>query len=984
MKRILLKTILFGLSIALRVVPRLSREFRDEMRRHDITAQIRLKDRSVGRWYTLTGGRVRSGAGVQDKPDVTMEFKDLRTALVFLMPPTRMSEVVHAAKNFRVVVSGRDDLVVWFMQLLNRFMTFHLKPGTAMPDGTRRFTTCTNGGPLHVFVKDDKIVRTTPIDLTDDDAAAITIHARGRSFTGVRRAQVSPHALALKSMVYSEKRLLYPMKRVDFDVNGERNIDKRGISGYVRISWDEAFDLVAREIQRQKRVHGPATLAITHGSHHQWGNLGYYLSALLRFGNLIGFTRVHPNPDSWEGWFWGAAHHFGNTLRVGVPAGYGTAEDCLKECEMMVFWSSDPESTNGCYAGTEATQRRLWLKELGIEFVHIDVQCTPTAQLLGGRWIPILPGTDAALAAAIMYVWVTEGTYDKEYVAQRTTGFEQWRDYLLGKDDGIPKSPEWQEDETGVPAPVVRALARQWARKKTYLGAGGAGQGLGGACRTATGGQWARSMILMMAMRGWGKPGINFGNMTGGMPLDFSVYFPGYAEGGISGDLTWSASSVNNYLRMPHVLTMNPVKQMIPRQKLPDAIIDGKATGYVWDGSSIEAQFAPYDYPLQGHTRIHALYRYGASSFGTMSNSKRLIEAYRHPSLEFVVCQAIWDEGEARFADVILPACTSLERWDIGEWAGAAGYGHHIQQQMNHRMVVMQHKCIEPLGESKSDYAIFLGILQRMGLGALFTEGCSEFDWCKRIFDSSDLPLHVSWSQFLKKGYHVIPAEPEATRDPCDFRWYAEGRQKDVPEPHPLPSQYAEEYGKGLNTPSGKIEFVATTIARGDPGNPERTPLNRYTPAWEGLTASPDLAERFPLQLTSSHPRYSFHTYGDGKDSTINDIPDHRVKVNGYSYWVVRMNPEDAAARGIGHHQLVRMHNDRGAVILAADVSPLMAPGRVKSYESCAVFEPFDTREELVDRGGCVNLLTPARPMMKNTSAMATNSCLVEVERWNG
>ena len=194
-----------------------------------------------------------------------------------------------------------------------------MRYGTPMPDGTTRYTTCTNGGPLYVFVKDGRIVRITPIDFDERDAPSWTIRARGQSFTPWRRATVNPHALTLKSMVYSDKRLLYPMKRVDFDPNGERNPQNRGISGYERISWDEALDIVANEIKRQRREHGPGSMAIYHSSHHQWGNIGYYLSALLRFGNLVGFTRVHSNPDSWEGWYWGAQHHFGNSLRVGVP-----------------------------------------------------------------------------------------------------------------------------------------------------------------------------------------------------------------------------------------------------------------------------------------------------------------------------------------------------------------------------------------------------------------------------------------------------------------------------------------------------------------------------------------------------------------------------------------------------------------------------------------------------------------------------------------
>jgi molybdopterin guanine dinucleotide-containing S/N-oxide reductase-like protein len=982
MKQTLLKTILFALAPVLRLKARRHPVFREFMRRRNGVVQIRLKDGSIGRHFRFSGGKVESTAGIHPRPDVAMIFKDLPTALRFMNPNPDQGEITLAAKTFRVVVEGRDELAVWFMQLMNMIPTAGLEFGTSMPDGTRRYTTVSNGGALYVFVKEGRIVRTTPIDLEPTDAPSWTIHARGRSFTPQRRGTVSPHALALKSMVYSDKRLLYPMKRVDFDPNGERNPQNRGISGYERISWDEALDIVAGEMKRQKAVHGPGAMALYQSSHHQWGNVGYYLSAMQRFGNLVGFTRVHPNPDSWEGWYWGAQHHYGNSMRVGLPGAYGLVEDCLKESEMIVFWSSDPESTSGVYGGSEGTQRRLWAKQLGIEFVHIDPHLNPTAQLLGGRWIPIRPGTDAAMAAAIMYVWCTEDRYDKEYVRTRTTGFDEWRDYLLGVEDGVAKTPEWQEAETGVPARVVRALARTWASKKTYLAAGGPGFGVGGAARGANGCQWARSMVLMMAMQGWGKPGINFGNLQGFTPLDYSFYFPGYADGGISGELQWTASAVNNYVRMPHVLTVNPVRQMIPRQRFPEAIIDGKCEGYLWDGMSMEAQFAPYQYPTPGFSPVHMLYRYGGSSFGTIANSARFIEAYRHSSLEFVVNQSIWFEGEAQFADVILPACTALERWDIGEWANCGGYVQDAHGQLNHRMIMMQHKCIEPLGESKSDYQIFLEILQRLGLGALYSEGCSELDWCKRQFDSSDLPRRISWKEFVKKGYYVVPPLPEGERHSPYMRWYAEDRVKDAPEALPLPAQYAETFGKGLQTPSGKIEFIPTTLARAGSRDPGRQPLNRYVPSWEGR-ATADLLASYPLQLIATHPRYSFHTYGDGKDSVINDISEHRVDVEGHFYWVMRLSPEDAAARGIAQRDLIRVFNDRGAVICVADIVSTVTPGVVKTFESCAEFDLLKTDQGLVDRGGSINLLTNSRPQVAGTDASAPNSCLVQIERWS-
>ncbi len=411
------------------------------------------------------------------------------------------------------------------------------------------------------------------------------------------------------------------------------------------------------------------------------------------------------------------------------------------------------------------------------------------------------------MAMAIAYVWITENLYDKEYVATHTVGFDKWKAYLVGEEDGTPKTPEWQETETGVPARDVRALAREWASKRTYLAPGGWGNGHGGACRNQTGIQWARVMVCLIAMQGLGKPGVNMGNLQWGTPIDFNFYFPGYADGGMSGAIEGTSLPVELYQRMPQLPTINTPFQRIPRLQLPEAILEGKAEGYPWVGKSIEHQFAKITYPAPGHAPVRMMYKYGGSIIGTMGETNRHVKMYRSPNLEFVVNQSIWDEGEAKFADVILPACTNFERPDISEWAALGGYGHHGQMQLNHRVVIMQAKAIEPLGESKSDYWIFNEICKKLNLAAYFSEGMNEIDWVKRMFDASDLPSVISWRKFRKKGYYVVPAEKEKLRAPVSFRWFFEGRKKDVPEPHPLPSDYAGEYLKGLQTQSGKIEF---------------------------------------------------------------------------------------------------------------------------------------------------------------------------------
>ena len=341
-----LSVLLWGIPQAMRAAARVYPDYAQRLAEKNLVAQLRLRDKPEGRWVQLENGKVRTGKGIHAKPDLTLHFKNKAIAERFLTPPFDMLERVDAAKNFKVGVDGPDDLAVWFMQTLSRLESVTWKSGTDMGGGVTRYTNGTNSGPIFVYVKDGKILRITPIDFDADDSPPWSITARGQTFTPSRRTTVASHAMCLKSMVYSKNRILYPMKRVDFDPDGERNIQNRGKSKFVRISWDEATDIVTKEIKRAKAV-GPGAIAVANGSHHQWGNLGHYLSAFNRFWNLIGVTKLVHNPDSWEGWYWGAMHHWGNSLRLGCPEFYGTVEDCLKEAEMMVFWSSDPDATYG-------------------------------------------------------------------------------------------------------------------------------------------------------------------------------------------------------------------------------------------------------------------------------------------------------------------------------------------------------------------------------------------------------------------------------------------------------------------------------------------------------------------------------------------------------------------------------------------------------------------------------------------------------------
>ena len=383
---------------------------------------------------------------------------------------------------------------------------------------------------------------------------------------------------------------------------------------------------------------------------------------------------------------------------------------------MIVFWSSDPETNTGIYAAHESTPRRYWMKDLGIKMVFIDPFYNHTAGLIGDKWFSPKIGTDHALSFAIAYTWLDEGTYDKEYVATHAHGFDEWADYVLGKTDGVPKTCEWAEAESGVPACEIRALAREWAKRKTMLAAGGLG-GWGGACRASHGIEWARGMIALATMQGMGKPGTNIYSTTQGTPVDYDFYFPGYAEGGISGDCENSAAGFKFAWRMFDGKTTFPspsnintsAGQHIPRLRVPECIMDGeyKWAGKGFAGGDIQHQMHMYQYPAPGYPKIKMLWKYGGPWIGTMTATNRYARMYADQSLEFVVSQSIWFEGEVPFADIILPACTNFERWDISEFANCSGYIPDTYGQCNHRVISLQAKCIEPVGECKSDYHIY-------------------------------------------------------------------------------------------------------------------------------------------------------------------------------------------------------------------------------------------------------------------------------------
>ena len=177
------------------------------------------------------------------------------------------------------------------------------------------------------------------------------------------------------------------------------------------------------------------------------------------------------------------------------------------------------------------------------------------------------------------------------------------------------------------------------------------------------------------------------------------------------------------------------------------------------------------------------------------------------------------------------------------------------------------------------------------------------------------------------------------------------------------------------------FEFECESLKRFDANDPERPIIAKYIPAPQGAGNPEDLKD-YPLQMLTPHPRYSFHTQGDGKDAFINNLEEHRVRVDGHDYWVLRINSEDAQKRGIKRHDLIRVFNGQGAVICAAVPTDRLRPGLTHGYEASANYDPVGEPGKSADRGGCLNLLTPKKSQLKQAHSMGSSTALVEVELW--
>ena len=788
--------------------------------------------------------------------------------------------------------------------------------------------------PLECHVEDGEIVRSLPFYIPDDVRLYEIKTSRG-SFTRPRKEVQMPLAFAAKRRLDAGTRVKYPLLRNDWSPDNP-NPENRGKSGYSRISWDQALDIVTGQIKQIHEKYGSMEPVLVQADGH--GHSGYMQSLHFWGHYLFDMIREHlgwgwwtqqvRNPDSWEGYYWGAKHVWGFDHTLGEPYQDAVWDDVLESAEMVIFSGNDPEATGLGMSGSSALEMPKWLKRAGIKIIAISPDLNYAAAVHADKWIPLKPNTDAALYFGVAHTWIAEGTYDKDYIASHTTGFDEFKSHVLGKDDGVEKTPAWAAEITGVPAHTIRALAREWAAKKTSLSVyfGGA-KVRGTLSHLAT-----RLEAYVLAMQGIGRPGRQF--LRTGAP---SFYKKDLAQVPRYPDVDFKGVAMNPMIE--YAIGKGPISPIfVPRTLAAEAI---QCSSVEWRGTTAalaktEDQFEQYHFPPDSdHPGIRMVWNENGSQPGSWGHGWDWLEALQNPKIEFVVGVHPWLENDIPYSDFILPAQTSYEHEDL-----------ITVQRSDVLAMFYQDQAVEPVGESKSDFEIHRMIGQRLGLDEAFPP---VEEWLQAAYEKTLAATKhgIDWEEFKKRKYFVYDC-------PTWEEWV------DIKKEHGYGEKdggmhWFWKSGGGLDTPSGKIEFVSSMIAERDPDNTERPPLAKWMTHAE-QQGGPK-SEEYPLSVMSNHSRFRFHVQGDDVD-WIREIAKVRGP-DGYLYEPCWINPADAAARGIKGGDIVMVHNDRGSVLCGAVVTERIIAGAV-SVDHGAKMDLATLHNRLVDRGGCINLIAPS------------------------
>ena len=786
----------------------------------------------------------------------------------------------------------------------------------------------------------------------------LELHLRDGELARVSANKAAPachRGLSMRAWANSPDRLMWPLRRVG----------PRGSAQFERVTWDEALDEIADQLARIRREHGSESIYLAYTTGQSCTTADPFERLMNCFGGFLDHYNNYSNPQ----------------INAMVRSMYGpdalypggselnTAADARL---VLVFGASPAETGTG-----RATWHGAWdrvvgqVGERGGRIVMVDPRRNGSIPQRKGSdqqtvsWLPINPGTDGALAAALLHeLAFTHNALDWDFLHERCIGFtdgtlpERWRglglsvmDYLRGTGyDRVAKTPAWAAAITGTPADDIRELASQLAT--------------------------ARPAFIM---QGWGPQRRSNGEMTSGMIMMLAaalgqVGLPGTNNGM---NVAWGGGFLTRISAGKNLIPFR-----IPAYRFLDAIENGEALGAregvrgLPEASCEDAGrsgFATETGPEQAfHSEratdsvqhqdgaahlpcsIKAIICHGGNCLtnqhGDVNRAHRVLGD--PTKCEFILNVDVEFTDSARYADIVLPDLFRMEQesaMDGDAWGRRIAVG---TGELGARF------------ERRGAWNTCVELAKRWGIEDAFTEGRTEGEWIRHLYEgdrerSTGLP---TFDQLLEEGlaWRADRTEP--------FVALADWRSNPVAHP--------------LDTPSGKIELFSEQLAaaaealRGTPDEGAITPIPTYVPEWGPAEFAVGQAASDEAQAPSAGPR------ADGQESEMGTEPtrDQPLRVFGFhsvarihSSWgnvpavsrrvpqVISINPADADARGIATGDLVEASNRFGTLRLPAHVTDDVIAGTIVMPQG-AWWQAESDVAEPIDVGGCINTLTISRP----------------------
>ncbi|MGV0950675.1 MAG: molybdopterin-containing oxidoreductase family protein [Azonexus sp.] len=749
-----------------------------------------------------------------------------------------------------------------------------------------------NCGSRHMLVahkKGDVIVRLSTDDgryqeggkigLDTEEKPQLRACLRGRSY---------------RSRLYSPERLLYPMMRV-----GERGEGK-----FKRVSWDEALDHVAKKMVELKQKYGPTAIldqayaGTSYGVLHKSDQIE---GLLARFLGMFGCRTNSWSVPSYQGTTFSSRMTFGTITD-------GNEDDTFAHAKLIIMWGWNPAYT--FHGGNTFYYMRL-AKQRGCKFVVVDPQYTDSAASYDAWWIPIKPNTDAAMLAGMAHHIFVNNWQDQKFIDKFVQGMdagttpekfadkENFKDYILGKNDGIPKTPEWAEKICGVAAVDIKKLAEMYATTKPAALKASWAPG-----RASYGEQYNRMAAALQAMTG------NIGILGG------------CAEGVGKG---WHAEAV----AYPYDEYANVWYGSIKSDRWAHCVLNYPNV------KREEVGLWPRGDELDGKIpNIKAIFWHGSDWFNQLTNVNKEIQAIK--KLELVVCMDSTITPSGLWADVLFPIATHFERHDVAlPWYKGHYYIHRP-------------KVIEPLGESRTDFQVFTELAYRIekldptvkDFGKRYNPK-AERDYFTNSDATDEAYLTAWWSDKVQK-HQGVTMSWETFKQHGVYKFVFD-------RPH---IAFEEQISKGVpfETPSGKIEILSTTLANIKDWTKTQYGYEiPYIPKWiepfESLNH--EKAKKFPFHMITPHPRWRTH-------SIFHNIPWLRETYQ----QEVTISTRDAAKLGIKTGDIVEVWNERGKVVVPAYVTERCMPNVVVLFEGAWM----DLAKDGTDRAGNPDFLTLDEP----------------------